>query len=59
MKPICFANTTELASSVKLNTDKYNLIKHVLVSYFFKDKDINDTFITIILNLHNFNFLNG
>ena len=26
MKPTCYANTTELASSAKLNTYKYNFI---------------------------------
>jgi hypothetical protein len=26
MKPTCYANTTELSSSVKLNTYKYNFI---------------------------------
>jgi hypothetical protein len=26
MKPTCYANTTELASSAKLNTYKYNFV---------------------------------
>jgi hypothetical protein len=33
MKPTCFANTTELASSEKLNTFKYNFIKHVRFAF--------------------------
>ena len=33
MKPACFSNTTELASSAKLHAIKYQFIKHVRVAF--------------------------
>jgi membrane fusion protein, multidrug efflux system len=47
MKPTCKANTTELASSAKLNTFKYNFTKHVRFYHTIKIKIIMKYFRSI------------